>query len=230
MSNLKEEKNIQTLAIIFIKDPSEYNFRLLANRIKWGLRQHIYKIVNDNLATDEILSKTLENIYFKRDLFNPDIANFSTWMYKIAYNNTLKYLQEKNKLTNSRCSEDISSIYESELYSDDTELKNNTLYEESTDFVDIIFTKEEIETYNKERVLNEIYDASVKCIDYLPDNLKMVMQERLINNKKIEDIATDNNIPISSVKNWLRKGRVVLNNTIKEKYTTLYNMYIFNLN
>ena len=95
MSNLKEEKNIQTLAVIFIKDPSEYNFRLLANRIKWGLRQHIYKIVNNNLATDEILSKTLENIYFKRDLFNPDIANFSTWMYKIAYNNTLKYLQEK---------------------------------------------------------------------------------------------------------------------------------------
>ena len=53
----------------------------------------------------------------------------------------------------------------------------------------------------------------------------MVMRERFINNKKIEDIATDNNVPISSVKNWLRKGKDVLRDTIKERYRDLYNMY-----
>ena len=72
----------------------------------------------------------------------------------------------------------------------------------------------------------EIYDASVDCINFLPNNLQMVMRERFINNKKIEDIAIDNNVPVSSVKNWLRKGKDVLRDTIRERYTDLYNMYI----
>ena len=53
----------------------------------------------------------------------------------------------------------------------------------------------------------------------------MVMRERFINNKKIEDIAIDNNVPVSSVKNWLRKGKDVLRDKIQERYADLYNMY-----
>lgn len=225
------KKNIQKLAIMFIETPNESTFKDLVERINWGLRKYIFGIVGDNAAVDEIMSKTLENIYFKRDLFNPELANFSTWMYKIAYNNSLKYLQEKAKITNSTCSEDIGDIYESELYTDDdTGIDNNEAFEDSVDFVDIVFTGVKTEVYTRERVLNEIYDASVKSISYLPENLKMVMHERLINNKKIEDIATDNNVPVSSVKNWLRKGKVVLNETIKERYPALYEMYVFNIN
>lgn len=225
------KKNIQKLAIMFIETPNESTFKDLVERINWGLRKYIFGIVGDNAAVDEIMSKTLENIYFKRDLFNPELANFSTWMYKIAYNNSLKYLQEKAKITNSTCSEDIGDIYESELYTDDdTGIDNNEVFEDSVDFVDIVFTGVKTEVYTRERVLNEIYDASVKSISYLPENLKMVMHERLINNKKIEDIATDNNVPVSSVKNWLRKGKVVLNETIKERYPALYEMYVFNIN
>lgn len=225
------KKNIQKLAIMFIETPNESTFKDLVERINWGLRKYIFSIVGDNAAVDEIMSKTLENIYFKRDLFNPELANFSTWMYKIAYNNSLKYLQEKAKITNSTCSEDIGDIYESELYTDDdTGVDNNEVFEDSVDFVDIVFTGVKTEVYTRERVLNEIYDASVKSISYLPENLKMVMHERLINNKKIEDIATDNNVPVSSVKNWLRKGKVVLNETIKERYPALYEMYVFNIN
>lgn len=231
MPKAENKRNIQKLAILFIETPNETTFKDLVERINWGLRKYIFNIVGDNAAVDEIMSRTLENIYFKRDLFNPELANFSTWMYKIAYNNSLKYLQEKSKLTNLTCSEDIGDIYESELYADDDVCADNdTAFEEGMDFIDIAFTGVHTEVYTKERVLNEIYDASVESINYLPDNLKMVMFERLINNKKIEDIATDNNVPVSSVKNWLRKGKVVLNQTIKERYPALYDMYVFNIN
>ena len=50
--------------------------------------------------------------------------------------------------------------------------------------------------------------------------------DRLINNKKIEDIAYDNMIPVSSVKNWLRKGKVELQEIIKTNHKGLYNMYM----
>ena len=227
----KKETSIKKLSTDFIANPNEKTFKDLVDRIYWGLRKYILNIVGDNTAVDEVMSRTLENIYFKRDLFNPEIANFSTWMYKIAYNNSLKYMQEKAKITNSTCSEDLGNIYESELYSDeDTDSGSNDVFEEGVEFIDIIFTGVKTEIYTRERVLNEIYDASVKSMDYLPDNLKMVMHERLINNKKIEDIAIDNDVPVSSVKNWLRKGKVVLNEMIKMRYPALYNMYVFNIN
>jgi RNA polymerase sigma factor (sigma-70 family) len=224
------EKNIQTLAIAFIESPSEITFRNLASRINWGLRKYIFNIVNDDSAVDEIMSKTLENIYFKRDQFNSEKGNFSTWMYRIAYNNSLKYLQEKAKQVKLHFSEDFEDIYDSELCKDDMSdayVCSDLHTSDTGEIVDIVFG-EKVEVYMKERVLNEIYDASVKCIDYLPENLRMVMHERLINNKKIEEIAADNNVPITSVKNWLRKGKTVLSETIREHYAALYEMYVFN--
>lgn len=222
MEKNKVERNIQKLAIQFIENKNEKNFNLLANRINWGLRGYIFKIVHDNSAVDEIVSKTLENIYFKCEQFDPNRASFSTWMYRIARNNSLKYLQEHEKFQNVLCSEDMSCIYDSEL---PRSAASGDDGDSGCEFIDIWFTGNIPETYDKERMLNEIYDASVKCIQLLPDNLRIVIHERFINSKKIEDIAYDNNIPLSSVKNWLRKGRGVLKETMKEKYAMLYNMY-----
>jgi DNA-directed RNA polymerase specialized sigma24 family protein len=90
----------------------------------------------------------------------------------------------------------------------------------------MVYKNGSYETYDRERILSEFYDASVKSIDYLPDNLRIVMYDRLVNQKKIDDIAIDNNIPVSSVKNWLRKGKLELQEIIKNKYTDLYDMYM----
>lgn len=222
------ERNIQKLALNFINKRTEKTFNFLVSRIYWGLWSYVYKIIPENVAVEDIISKTLENIYYKCEQFNPDKANFSTWMYKIAYNNTLKYIQEKNKIKNSNYSEDYENIYDSELNKENFGPGENAdMLTITDDIVDIVFTagRNTAEIYSKERVYVEIYDASIDCINLLPYNLQMVMRERFINNKKIEDIATDNNVPVSSVKNWLRKGKDVLRDTIRERYTELYNMY-----
>lgn len=224
----KKERNIQKLAVNFMNDPTEMNFKFLCDRINWGLRSHIFKIVQDDAATTEVLSKTLENIYFKRDQFNPEIAKFSTWMYKIALNNSLKYMLEK-KTDSRKVNIDFEDLYDSTVYDDDDEssaVDSFGSYTSSTDTIDIIYKKNQYLTYDKERVISDFYDASVKCIDYLPDNLRIVMYDKLIKQKKINDIAYDNNIPVTSVKNWLRKGRSELQSVIKDKYTDLYNMYM----
>ena len=71
----KKEKNIQKLAMQFIEDPTEKNFELLFERINWGLRSYIFKIVNDDEATTEVVSKTLEAIYFKREISNERVVD-----------------------------------------------------------------------------------------------------------------------------------------------------------
>lgn len=220
----KKEKNIQKLAIQFIDDPSEKNFGLLCERINWGLRSYIFKIVNDDEATTDVITKTFENIYFKRNLFNPQIAQFSTWMYRIARNNALKYVQER-KSHAAKVGIDFEDLYDSTIAADADQKTEADSYVVSGD-LNMVNTPDGFVTYDKEKVISDLYDASISCIDYLPDNLKVVMQERLINEKKIDDIAVDNSIPISSVKNWLRRGKVELQNIIKNKYPDLYDMYV----
>lgn len=224
----KKEKNIQKLAVSFISDPTEENFNKLCERINWGLRSHIFKIVKDDDATTEILTRTLENIYYKRDQFNPEIAKFSTWMYKIAFNNSLKYIQE-NRGNENKVDINFEDLYDSTVCSDGDDIYTDSeanSYTTSNDTVDILFKNNEHILYDKERVIADFYDASVKCIDYLPDNLRVVMRDRLIEQKKINSIAYDNNIPITSVKNWLRKGKSELQEIIKDKYGNLYDMYM----
>ena len=220
----KKERNIQKLAIQFINNPSEKNFGLLCERINWGLRSYIFKIVNDDEATTEVLTKTFENIYFKKDQFNPQIAQFSTWMYRIARNNALKYLQEQ-KAHSARVGVDFEDLYDSTIATEADQTAETESFSVSGD-LNMVYTSDGFVTYDKEKIISDLYDASISCIDYLPDNLKVVMHERLVNEKKIDDIAIDNSIPVSSVKNWLRKGKVELQNIIKNKYPDLYDMYM----
>ena len=220
----KKEKNIQKLAIQFIENPTDKNFGLLCERINWGLRSYIFKIVNDDDATTDVITRTLENIYFKRDQFNPKIAQFSTWMYRIARNNALKYLQEKEKHSN-RLGVDFEDLYDSTIGADADQNTVADTYSVSGD-LNLVCHNGVYEQYDKERIISEFYDASLQSINDLPDNLRVVMYDRLVNQKKIDDIAIDNNIPISSVKNWLRKGKTELQTIIKNNYPILYDMYM----
>lgn len=220
----KKEKNIQKLALAFINNPTESNFGLLCERINWGLRSYIFKIVNDDDATTDVLTRTFENIYFKRDQFDPTKAQFSTWMYRIALNNSLKYIQEK-KMHGQHIGVDFSDLYDSTLCMEPDETTNTEAFTVS-DETDIMVVDGKYQVYDKERIISEMHDASINCIGMLPDNLKVVMKEKLLNNKKIYEIAYDNQIPISSVKNWLRRGRIELAEKVKQNYTELYNMYI----
>lgn len=221
---VSKEKSIQKLALAFIETPSEENFGKLCERINWGLRGYIYKIVKDDSATTEVLTKTLENIYYKKDQFNPAIAQFSTWMYRIALNNSLKYVQEQAHQKKNAVDVDFEDLYDSTICTDADQSSPADSYSIDGD-INLIKENGEWKEYDKERIISELHDASVQCIDYLPDNFRIVMHERLIYSKKLDDIAYDNNIPISSVKNWLRKGRIALQQIVKEKYPTLYDMY-----
>ena len=63
-------------------------------------------------------------------------------------------------------------------------------------------------------------------INKLPDNYRLILKEKLLNEKTLNEIAYDNNIPITSVKNWLFKGRLALRELIKENYSYLYSQYV----
>lgn len=220
----KSDKNdIQALAEKFIADHSERSFNALMKRCMWGLRSLIFSMTNNDYDTDNILSITMEHIYYRIGSFNGDIGKFSTWIYRIAHNDTIDYHRRLNvKQNSSHVNIDISEIHEHIDCDDDCEYENDFLNEE---LENMSFDGKTYRTYTKGKIISDMYDASAKCVDYLPDHLRIVMTERYMNNKTVKDIAKDNNIPVSSVKNWIRKGKLELENEVRNRYEELLEIY-----
>lgn len=221
----KDAKDIQKLAEKFMNDRTEKSFNALVKRCDWGLKSFVGSMTGNRYDTDSAISVTLERVWFNINTYNPETAKFSTWLYTIAYNTTIQYL--KNKGVNNKLnvvSVDVSDMYHDS--SDDEEninIYNSDPYEFMSE--NMYFNGKCIVPITKNEIKSEIYDASVECIEYLPDHLRIVMKERYVNKKNARQIAEDNNMTLFSVQNWLLKGKRCLSDEVKFRYPDLYDIY-----
>ena len=219
-----DNKDIQLLAKKFIEDHSEKNFNALMKRCSWGLRTYIFGMTGSKEDTENILSITMEHVYFRIDSFKDDAGKFSTWMYRIAHNDTVTYFRSggyKSKINTVNI--DLSDVHERIVSSDEDCTFDDMLSDEEIE--NMSFDGKEFKTYTKSKVLSDIYDASIECMGYLPDHLRIVMKERYINQKKVDTIAEENKISSASIKNWIRKGCSELANEVKNRNKELYNIF-----
>ena len=219
-----DNKDIQFLAKKFIEDHSEKNFNALMKRCSWGLRTYIFGMTGSKEDTENILSITMEHVYFRIDSFKDDAGKFSTWMYRIAHNDTVTYFRSggyKSKINTVNI--DLSDVHERIVSSDEGCTFDDMLSDEEIE--NMSFDGKEFKTYTKSKVLSDIYDASIEYMGYLPDHLRIVMKERYINQKKVDMIAEENKISSASVKNWIRKGCSDLANEVKHRNKELYSIF-----
>ena len=219
-----DNKDIQLLAKKFIEDHSEKNFNALMKRCSWGLRTYIFGMTGSKEDTENILSITMEHVYFRIDSFKDDVGKFSTWMYRIAHNDTVTYFRSggyKSKINTVNI--DLSDVHERIVSSAEGCTFDDMLSDEEIE--NMSFDGKEFKTYTKSKVLSDIYDASIEYMGYLPDHLRIVMKERYINQKKVDMIAEENKISSASVKNWIRKGCSDLANEVKHRNKELYSIF-----
>lgn len=227
----RKERNIVILSNAFIDNPSGDTFRPLMERLTWGLRKHIYKITQNNDATDEVLLRTFEDIWSKYTQFDRERGQFSSWAYGIARNNSLLYMQELASKRKRQVSVDLSDMFDSSYGNVETQQNESARNDSSTETVsyteeyDSLYDGGKFVDINKDTLIDDMADASIKCIDYLPDNYRLVLREQLVQKKKIDQIAAENKIPMTTVVNWLYKGKIKLQDVIKDKYSTLYESY-----
>lgn len=218
-----ENKDIQLLAKRFIEDHTEKNFNALMKRCLWGLRTYIFGLTGSKDDTENILSITMEHVYFKIDSFRGEIGKFSTWMYRIAHNEAVTYFRSggyKSKINTINI--DLSDVHERIASCDDCCADDIASCD---DIENMSFDGKEFKTYTKSKVISDMYDASIDCMKYLPDHLKIVMKERYVNNKKVDTIAEENKVSSASVKNWIRKGCVELAEEVKYRNNDIYNVF-----
>lgn len=189
------EENIQRLAVKFVKSRCEQDFKALYDRIKPGLMQHVYNILKNQPAAEDVIADAFVKMWSKIDQYNMH-WNFSTWAYKIAQNEAMQWIR-KNGNVYSLETVGGDNVADMIILSDGLAEDNGI---ELTTNPDWYFD----ETEDKTVVL---YNKVMDEIEALPELYREIMKDRELNGMKYEDISEKYGLELNTVKTRIKRAR-----------------------
>jgi len=189
----------------YIETRSHEDYTKLYNRIKPGLTKYIANVIKDSDIAEDIAVNTLIKLWTKIDQYDPQYQ-ISTWLYRIAMNEALGYIRQRNKSTSmDRLREDFG-----------VEVNSAGAFESTSvqDLIEEAEMKTETDFYDEEEELTERYELALQAIRQLKPLYRDILVDRLINNMKYKDIATKYDIGLQTVKNRIRRGRTLITEAV----------------
>ena len=186
------------LAENFINSRSEKDYKVLYDKIKPGLENYVFNVVKDNEAKDDIVTNTLTKLWTKADQYDPQYQ-ITTWLYRIAFNECLGWIRQRNKKRSIDALQD-SGIEVSRYYARTS----------ARDLLVEMEYKSEQEWLDEDADLMNRYEQALKGIETLKPMYKGILEDRLLNNMKYEDIATKYEFPLQTIKNRIRRGKAII--------------------
>lgn len=189
------EESIQSLAIRFVKSRTEKDFKLVYDRLKPGLLQHVYNILKNESAAEDVVADSFIKMWLKIHQYNMH-WNFSTWAYKIARNEAMQWIRKNGNIYSieSMGGEQIADkLILSDAFAEDNGIdfiQNPDWYFDETE-------DKRVTLYNK--VLDEI--------EALPELYKNIMKDREIDGMKYEDISEKYGLELNTVKTRIKRAR-----------------------
>jgi RNA polymerase sigma-70 factor (ECF subfamily) len=141
----------------------------------------------------------MSTVYNKIDSYDPK-WHISTWIYRIAYTSACMELRYRKgrKITHMS---DLES-------SDNKNLISKIEFDSIDNYADHLILAEE------KAELDENALRLRKIVSSLPDEYRIVVEEKFFNDLKYDEIAQKLEIPLHTVKNRISRGKRI----IKEKY------------
>lgn len=191
--DIENASGIQKMAFEFHKNRSEKTFNELYYRLKPGLKYHALKIMKDEHAADDVVSIAFTKIWSKIEQYNK-YWNFSTWAYKIVYNEAMQHIKRNKMLVSAETEETKLNKIQQEEFNE--EAVADLFYEEANWNVD-----------NDEDVSEKMYAKVINEINNLSDSYKTIILDREINKLKYKQISDKHGININSVKTRIKRAR-----------------------
>lgn len=182
----------------FIKSKSERDYNALYARVKPGLRNYIANVVKDTEATNDILTNTLTKMWTKIDQYDPSYQ-ITTWLYRIAFNECLGWIRQRNTKYSLEAMKDYG-----------IEISDQYAHTSARDLLIEYELKTETDWLEEDQDLTNRYELALNNIDNLKPMYKGIIEDRLLNNMKYEDIAEKYNLPLQTVKNRIRRGKSII--------------------
>ena len=195
---MPKQLSYRELSENFIKSKSEKDYNALYQRVKPGLRNYISNVVKDVNATEDVLTNTLTKMWTKIDQYNPSYQ-ITTWLYRIAFNECLGWIRQRN----SKYSIETMKEY-------GIEISDQYAHTSARDLLIENETKTESDWYEEDDYLQARYELALANIESLKPMYKEIIEYRLLNNMKYEDIAAKHNLPLQTIKNRIRRGKSII--------------------
>ena len=190
------KKTYRQMTADYLKTRSPESFAVLYNRIKPGLTSHINKIVGDWEIAEDLAVQSLTKLWTKVELYNPEKAMITTWLYKIGFNAALGYKNERNKTTSLSAMQDFGI----EINSTGT-FVNDEYVEEDKTFADMM---------DEDNYLQIKYDITVEAIKNLKPMYRDLLVDRMLNGVKYRELANSYKLSLQTVKNRVRRGKALI--------------------
>ena len=194
---MSKEKSYKQLGLEFYNNRTEKSYKALYDKVRPGLKSYVWKILKDNEAVEDVLANTLLKLWTKIDQYKPEYG-ITTWLYRIAFNESLGYIRERNKKYSLSTMEEFGMEVTS----------NNSLNENLAMLLeDAESMMTESDYWEEENELMDRYNTALRCISNLKPMYRDILEDRLIGKMKYEDIASKHNVPLQTVKNRIRRGK-----------------------
>ena len=194
-----KSKSYRELSENFFNSRSERDYIALYTKVKPRLRSYIFNVVKDNDATDDILVNTLTKLWTKIDQYKPEYQ-ISTWLYRIAFNECLGYIRKRNRTYSIEGMRDFGvEITES-----------NKLSYNAQELLVEYHQMSEQDFLDEDDDLTKRYTNALESIKNLQPLYREILEDRLLNEMKYEDIADKYNLPLQTVKNRIRRGKTLI--------------------
>ena len=199
--------NYRELTENFLETRSEKDYTNLYRKVKPGLRSYIGKIVKDAEATEDILVNTLTKMWTKIDQYDPQYQ-ITTWLYRIAFNECLGFINERNKKTS------LTRLQEYGLEVNDG---GTVAIETIGSLVEDMDFKTEMDLWEEDNELQARYESCLRAMEQLKPIYRDIVVDRLINKVKYEDLADKYKLPLQTIKNRIRRGKSLIAESIGQK-------------
>jgi RNA polymerase sigma factor (sigma-70 family) len=183
----------------FIENKSEKAFTDLYYKIKPGLTTYVNKMVKDSDVAEDIAINTLTKMWTKIDQYNPKYQ-ITTWLYRIAFNESLGYI-DKSKRKSSL--DQLSEFGVEVNNTGTTQVSIQEAYQEYEEMTEQDYLDEDND-------LIETYGNALKAIANLKPMYRDILTDRLVNEMKYDEIADKYDLPLQTIKNRIRRGKMLI--------------------
>ncbi len=166
-----------------------------------------FKIKNKSTA-EELANDVLIKVFKHLPIYNPEISKFQTWIMNICNNVIIDHYRTVNETKKANLNKSISMIDDSMDYEN---------YPKAFQVPD-----------KKCVIADSLHDTKIignntmKAINMLKGKQKDIAIEYFINELKYDEISTELNLPLSTVKVNIMRIREKLQSKLKEEYQLLY--------
>lgn len=171
----------------------------LLNRYRNSVYHTVLKMVKNRDDADDLTLEAFGKAFHKLPTYVPNYA-FSTWLFRIAINNCIDYIRKKRI----------------QYCSIDEPIESNGNY----DFSNMI--KANIRNPEDEMMRMQRINMMKRIVSQLNDKYRIMIKLRFYEEKSYEEIATELNIPLGTVKAQLFRAKELLYGMLKKPGSSAY--------